>query len=460
MNNKEINQQDISNHAKSYGFIYPSSSIYNGLANAWDYGPLGTLLKNNIKNLWTNFFVTTQKDMVLIDTPILLNPNVWKASGHISNFSDPLIDCKECKNRFRADKLIETFDPTIQVTEATSNDELEKIINEKAIACPTCKSTNWTSIRKFNLMYKTFQGVTEDKASELYLRPETAQGIFINFSNILRTTRKKLPFGVGQIGKAFRNEITPGNFIFRVREFEQMEIEHFCFPDQADDIFEQYRNKINTFLLKYIGLNEQNLRVQEHKKEELAHYAKRTIDFQYNFCHGWAELWGLANRSNFDLRSHQNASGQSLTYHDAMTNQKILPCVIEPSVGVDRLFYAILIDAYKKEKTENGDEREVLALTYNLAPYKIAVLPLVNKLSEEANIIFDNLIKQGTSCTFDASGSIGKRYRRQDAIGTYYCITFDFESLDDECVTIRHRDTMKQERIKIKQINEYILNNR
>lgn len=449
-------QEQIVNFLKNYGFIFPGSEIYNGLANSWDYGPLGVLLKNNLKSLWWREFVTKNPQAVGLDSSILLNPNVWKTSGHVANFSDPLIDCKKCGQRFRADKLIEENCKNINVSESTSLAKLKEIIDENNIKCPCCGSKEWTDVRKFNLMFRTFQGVTEDSSSVIYLRPETAQGIFINFSQIQRTTRLKLPFCVCQIGKAFRNEITPGNFIFRTREFEQMEIEYFCKPEQSADIFEQMIGKIKHFLLKTIGLNEKDIKLSEHKKEELSHYSSRTIDFQFNFPHGFSELWGLANRTNFDLSSHMKESKKDLTYLDQTTNEKIIPHVVEPSVGCDRLLYAIVCEKYEIEKN-NEDEREVLRLPYCLSPYKIAVLPLTNKLKEESKKIYLDLINNNISCTTDeSSASIGKKYRRQDAIGTYFCITIDNETINDKKVTIRNRDNMKQERIDINSIIEYI----
>ena len=451
MKNK-FDQTTIVNYLKNYGFVFASSEIYGGLANAWDYGPLGVALKNNIKNLWWNYFITSQPDMVGLDSSIILNPLVWKASGHLANFSDPLIDCKACHQRFRADKLIEEQFPDIKINENTDKATLLQIIKDKKIKCPNCGKAEWTDIRNFNLMFKTSQSVVEDKANELYLRPETAQGIFINFANIQRTLRLKVPFGVGQIGKAFRNEITPGNFIFRTREFEQMEIEHFCYPEQAPKKFDEYLARISKFLFDVIKLDKANVRQDEHDKADLSHYSDRTIDFQFNFPHGWAELWGLANRTDYDLSSHQELSKATLGYLDPTTNKRFIPYVIEPSVGVERLFYAIICNFYKVEQLKEDDSREVLALPYDLCPYKVAVLPLSNKLNEQARKVFDKIIAANVPAVFDTTGSIGKRYRREDAIGTFYCITYDFESEKDGCVTIRNRDTMQQERIKIEDI--------
>ncbi len=450
-----VNQQEIVDHLKKYGFVYNSSEIYGGLANAWDYGPLGVLLKNNLKKLWWSEFVTKVPNAVGLDSSIILNPLVWKASGHLNNFTDPLIDCKECHNRFRADKLIEEF-TNEAVSEKTTFSELEKIINNHRLVCPVCGKFNWTQIRNFNLMFSTHMGVVENDKSTVYLRPETAQGIFINFANVQRTSRMKLPFSINQIGKAFRNEITPGNFIFRTREFEQMECEWFTYQDQSNEIFEQQLKKMQDFLINTLGLNKDHIKLNEHKKEELSHYSSRTVDIQYLFPHGYSELWGIANRGDYDLKAHSELSKANLWYLDEKTNQKIIPHVVEPSVGVERLLYAICVDSYEVQQLENNDSRVVMHLTKELCPYLVAVMPLVNKLSEQALEIFNNLIKHNISATFDTSGSIGKRYRRQDAIGTLYCITFDYDSLNDHCVTIRHRDSMQQERIKIDEIIKYL----
>ena len=394
--------------------------------------------------------------MVGLDSAIFLNPNVWKASGHIESFSDPLIDCKHCKKRFRADKIINEQIKNAKINENLSLETLQKIINENHIKCPNCKHEDWTELRKFNLMFQTNQSIVKDKENTLYLRPETAQGIFINFNNIQRTTSLKLPFGVGQIGKAFRNEITPGNFIFRTREFEQMEIEFFCFPQQAEEFFNFFLNEINFFLLEKLRLNKKKIKTYEHPKNDLSHYAKRTIDFQYNFPHGWSELWGLTNRTDYDLLNHQKNSGKNLTYLDQKNGKKIIPYVIEPSVGVERLLYAIICDAFTHQKIKNGNYREVLCLGYELCPYKVAVLPLSVSLIDVAKKIYQQILNANISATFAASGSIGKRYRKQDAIGTYYCLTIDFETANDQCVTIRHRDTMQQKRIKINEINNFL----
>lgn len=453
----KLTQNDIVNFLKQYGFIYANSEIYNGLSNAWDYGPLGALLKNNIKSIWWKNFVTCQENIVGIDTNIIYNSDVWKASGHISNFSDPLIDCKECKIRLRADKLIESYDENIEVNENDSNEALMKIIIDNKIACPTCKKFNWTTIRKFNLMFKTFQGVTEDSQNILYLRPETAQGIFINFKNVQRTSRLKIPFGIAQIGKAFRNEITPGNFIFRTREFEQMEIEYFIHPSTVNENFDLLANKTYEFMTNECGLSPASLKEYNHPKEKLSHYSSKTTDYQFDFPHGWSELCGIAHRGDYDLKVHQNLSGKDLTYLDPLTNEKYLPHVIEPSIGVDRLFYAIITNHLKVETIKENDTREVLSLPIKLCPYKIAILPLTNKLNDKAREIFKDLLNRSISCTYDVSGSIGKRYRRQDAIGTMYCMTIDFDTIDNNTVTIRNRDTMEQEIFSLDCIDNILL---
>lgn len=453
----KYSQEQIVNYLKNYGFVFANSEIYGGLANAWDWGPLGVLLKQNIKKIWWKEFITKNPKAVGLDSSILSNKDIWKASGHLSNFSDPLIDCKKCHNRFRADKLIEQSINNINVTDKTSFDELLKIIKDHQIKCPVCGSFDWTDIRQFNLMFKTHQGVIEDETNTIYLRPETAQEIFINFMNIQRSMRLKLPFAVGQIGKSFRNEITPGNFIFRTREFEQMELEWFVFPNEANNIFEQEINKIKSFLLDTLKFDENNIKFHEHKKEELSHYSSRTIDIDYQFPHGWGELWGIANRTDFDLKVHAKHSKQNLTYLDPVTNQKVIPYVIEPSVGVERLIYALICDKYEIQQIENNETREILHLPYELAPYQVAILPLVNKLNNDAKKVFESLINLGIAATFDTSGSIGKRYRRQDAIGTPKCVTFDFESLETNKVTIRDRETMKQIRVKIEELHNFFV---
>ena len=456
---KELKQEIIVNHLKNYGFVYPCSEIYGGIANGWDYGPLGVLLKQNIKSVWWKEYVTTQSNAVGLDSSIILNPTVWKASGHLSNFTDPLVDCKKCHNRFRADKLIESA-TGISVAENATFEEIEKIIADSHIKCPVCGGEDWTNVRNFNLMFKTYQGVLTDKSNETYLRPETAQGIFVNFMNVQRTSRMKLPFAICQIGKAFRNEITPGNFIFRTREFEQMECEYFTYPDKAADLFNEQLDKIQNFVKNIIHLNQKNYRLKEHDKNDLSHYSSRTVDVEYKYPHGFSELWGIANRRDFDLSSHANYSKANIWYLDEKTNKKIIPHVVEPSVGVERLFYAICCDVYEEQKLENDDSRVIMHFAYDLAPYKVAILPLVNKLQSEAYKVFNDIIKQNISATFDTSGSIGKRYRRQDAIGTPFCITVDYDSINDNCVTIRNRDTMKQERIKISEIVKYLNNNK
>ena len=442
---------------KNRGFIYPGSEIYGGLANSWDYGPLGIELKNNVKEAWRKKFIQEQKNVVGLDAAILMNPETWVASGHVGGFTDPLIDCKECKTRHRADKLIEQWaheQGKDMVADGMSEEELIKFINDNQIPCPDCGKTNFTDIRKFNLMYKTFQGVTEDKTSEIYLRPETAQGIFVNFKNVARTTRKKMPLGIAQIGKSFRNEITPGNFIFRTREFEQMELEFFCKPGTDLEWFEYWKNFCKNWLLN-LGIKEENIRLRDHEKEELSHYSKATTDIEFTFPFGWGELWGIADRTDFDLKQHMEHSKQDLRYQDPETNEKYLPYVIEPSVGADRVLLAFLCNSYEEEEIAEGDVRTVLHLHPALAPYKLAVLPLSKKLSEKANEVYDKLSKK-FMCDYDEAGSIGKRYRREDEIGTPYCITIDFETLEDEAVTIRDRDTMEQVRVKIDEIEEWI----
>lgn len=454
MNEKTFN--DVVAHMKNSGFVYQGSEIYGGLANTWDFGPLGVELKNNIKNAWWKRFIQESVHNVGIQSAILMNPNVWVASGHVGGFSDPLMDCKACKSRFRADQLIEETTNGEVNPAGMSNEEMETFIRERGIACPKCGAHDFTSIRQFNLMFKTFQGVLEDAKSTIYLRPETAQGIFVNFKNVQRTMRKKLPFGVGQIGKSFRNEITPGNFIFRTREFEQMELEFFCKPGTDLEWFEYYCNACVGFL-KDLGLKEENIRLRAHEQEELAHYSNGTSDIEYNFAHpiGWGELWGIADRTDFDLKAHQDTSKQSLEYFDQETNEKYIPYVIEPSVGVERLLLALMCEAYTEEKVGENDTRLVLKLHPNLAPYKAAVLPLSKKLSEEAMDVFA-LLAKNFSTTFDDAQSIGKRYRRQDSIGTPYCVTVDFDTANDGCVTVRDRDTMEQERVAIQDLCEYL----
>ena len=446
--------------AKARGFVYPGSEIYGGLANTWDYGNLGVELKNNVKKAWWQKFVMENPYNVGVDCAILMNPQTWVASGHLGGFSDPLMDCKECHERFRADKIIEDFAEENGITledsvDGWSQEQMKNFIEEHNVPCPTCGKHNFTDIRQFNLMFKTFQGVTEDAKNTVYLRPETAQGIFVNFKNVQRTMRRKLPFGIGQIGKSFRNEITPGNFIFRTREFEQMELEFFCKPGTDLDWFEYYCKNCVQFL-KDLGINEENIRLRAHDPEELAHYSNGTSDIEYHFSEpiGWGELWGIADRTDFDLKAHQTTSKQNLEYFDQEANEKYIPYVIEPSVGVERLMLAVMCEAYQEEQLEN-DSRVVLKLHPALAPYKVAVLPLSKKLSDQGDEVFAKLAKH-FSVTYDDAQSIGKRYRRQDAIGTPFCVTVDFETANDGCVTVRDRDTMQQERIALDDLVSYI----
>ena len=455
MKNTEKTMDKIVALCKGRGFVYPGSEIYGGLANTWDYGPLGVELKNNIKDAWRKKFVQENKYNVGLDSAILMNTQTWVASGHIKSFSDPLMDCKECKTRHRADNLIEDFDGTNVA--GWTNEQMMNYIVEKNIPCPDCGKHNFTDIRQFNLMFKTFQGITEDSKAELYLRPETAQGIFVNFANIQRTTRKKIPFGVAQVGKSFRNEITPGNFIFRVREFEQMELEFFCKPGTDLDWFQYWRSFCKDFLTG-LGIKEENLRLRDHSQEELSFYSKATTDFEYLFPFGWGELWGIADRTDYDLTQHINTSGKSLDYFDPETNERYIPYVIEPSLGVERLFLTVVTEAYDEENIgteEKPDVRTVMHFHPALAPFKACVLPLSKKLSEQAGELFEKLSKK-FSVDYDEAGSIGKRYRRQDEIGTPFCITYDFDTLEDGCVTVRDRDTMAQERIKIEELEGYI----
>ena len=460
--NREATMEKVVALCKNRGFVYPGSEIYGGLANTWDYGPLGAELKKNVKNAWWKKFVQESKYNVGLDAAILMNPQTWVASGHVGGFSDPLVDCKACKSRFRADKLIEDFHkannmPEI-VVDGWSNEALENYIAEHKIPCPDCGKSDFTGIRQFNLMFKTFQGVTEDSKSELYLRPETAQGIFVNFKNVQRTSRKKIPFGIGQIGKSFRNEITPGNFIFRVREFEQMELEFFCGPDTDLEWFEYWRNFCHQWLLS-LGIKDENLRLRDHSKEELSFYSKATTDFEFKFPFGWGELWGVADRTNYDLTQHQNTSGQDLTYFDQDKNEHYIPFVIEPSLGVERSVLAFLCNAYTEEvlTDANGKEDVRIVMKFHpaLAPYKAAVLPLAKKLAPVAEPIHEELSKY-FMVDYDAAGSIGKRYRREDEIGTPFCICVDFDTENDGCVTIRDRDTMEQVRIPVADVRAYI----
>ena len=451
MNNTEKTLEKIVALCKGRGFVYPGSEIYGGLANTWDYGPLGVELKTNIKNAWRKKFIQENKYNVGLDSAILMNPQTWVASGHVGGFSDPLMDCKDCKTRHRADKLIEDNGGDAN---GWTNEQMMAYIRENGIKCPNCGSTNFTDIRQFNLMFKTFQGVTEDSKNEIYLRPETAQGIFVNFANIQRTSRKKVPFGVAQVGKSFRNEITPGQFIFRVREFEQMELEFFCKPGTDLEWFQYWRSYCKNFLLS-LGLKEENIRLRDHSPEELCFYSKATTDFEFMFPFGWGELWGVADRTDYDLTQHQKTSGKSLEYFDPETNEKYIPYVIEPSLGVERLFLAVVCDAYDEEQLEDGTSRTVMHLHPALAPVKAAVLPLSKKLSEKAGELHDELAKY-FNVDFDDAGAIGKRYRRQDEIGTPFCITYDFDTETDGCVTVRERDSMQQVRIPLTEVKAYI----
>lgn len=452
----EKTMEKIVSLAKNRGFVYPGSDIYGGLANAWDYGPLGVELKNNVKKAWWRKFIQESPYNVGVDCAILMNPQVWVASGHVGGFSDPLVDCKDCKTRHRADKLIEEWNKENAVDQPVDgwrNDQLMAYMKEKDIKCPDCGSSNFTDIRKFNLMFKTYQGVTEDSKAEIYLRPETAQGIFVNFKNVQRTTRKKIPFGIGQIGKSFRNEITPGNFTFRTREFEQMELEFFCEPGKDLEWFAYWKDYCHQWLLT-LGIKEESIKLRDHSKEELSHYSNATTDIEFKFPFGWGELWGIADRTDFDLKQHMEHSKDDLSYFDPITNEKYVPYCIEPSLGADRVALAFLCDAYDEEEVAEGDVRTVLRFHPVIAPVKIAVLPLSKKLGDDAYKLYETLSRKYT-CEFDETGSIGKRYRRQDEIGTPYCITFDFDSLTDQSVTIRDRDSMQQIRLKIDELDKY-----
>ncbi len=452
MNNTEKTMDKIIAVCKGRGYVYPGSEIYGGLANTWDYGPLGVEFKNNIKKAWWKKFVQESSYNVGLDSAILMNPQVWVASGHVGGFSDPLMDCKNCKTRHRADQLIEA--QTGENVNGWSNEKMQEYIISNNIKCPNCGASDFTNIRNFNLMFKTFQGVTEDSKNEIFLRPETAQGIFVNFANVQRTSRKKIPFGVAQIGKSFRNEITPGNFIFRTREFEQMELEFFCKPGSDLDWFGYWKDYCYNFLLS-LGLKPQNIKLRDHEKEELSHYSNATTDIEFLFPFGWGELWGIADRTNFDLLQHMKYSTKSLEYFDSETNERYIPYVIEPSLGADRVALAFLCDAYDEEEVGENDVRIVLRLHPALAPIKAAVLPLSKKLKDESMEVYKQLSKK-FMVEYDESGSIGKRYRRQDEIGTPFCVTYDFDSKEDGCVTIRNRDTMLQERVAIKDIGLYI----
>ena len=442
---------------KGRGYVYPGSEIYGGLANTWDYGPLGVELKNNIKDAWRKKFIQESKYNVGLDAAILMNPETWVASGHVGGFSDPLIDCKECKTRHRADKLIEEWmheHNCEEVVDGWSDDKMINYMKENHIACPNCGKENFTSIRKFNLMFKTFQGVTEDAKAEIYLRPETAQGIFVNFKNVQRTTRRKLPMGIAQIGKSFRNEITPGNFTFRTREFEQMELEFFCKPGTELEWHKYWKDFCKNWLLS-LGIKEENIRLRDHSKEELSHYSNATTDIEFTFPFGWGELWGIASRTDFDLSKHMEFSKQDMSYLDPESNEKYIPYVIEPSLGCDRVALAFLCNAYEEQEIAEGDVRTVLHLHPALAPYKVAVLPLSKKLSDKANEVYEMLSKK-FMCDYDEAGSIGKRYRREDEIGTPYCVTIDFDTLEDNQVTVRDRDTMEQVRLSIDELVNWI----
>ena len=454
------NMEDIVNFCKQYGYIFPGSEIYGGLANTWDFGPLGRELKENIKKCWWKKFIVENKYNYGLDAAILMNPNVWVASGHVASFADPLIDCRKCKARSRADKLIEEYFAKNNISgsaDGWSNEELTNYIKEHNICCPKCGACDFTDIRQFNLLFETSQGVTEDTKNKIYLRGETAQGIFVNFLNVQRTMRAKVPFGIGQIGKSFRNEITPGNFIFRVREFEQMELEFFCKPDSDLEWFGFYKSYCNSFL-KDLGIKPENLRNRDHEKQELSFYSKATTDIEYHYPFGWGELWGIADRTDYDLSTHMEHSKKDLRYIDPETNERYLPYVIEPSVGVERLFLAVLCDAYERQVLENGTEREVLHLIPELAPFKATILPLVKKVhSQKANEIYSDLLRD-FYVSYDDAGSIGKRYRRCDAIGVPFCITVDDETINDNIVTVRNRDTMTQEKVKVSDLKEYIKN--
>ena len=444
--------------AKARGFIYPGSEIYGGLANTWDYGNLGVELKNNVKQAWWQKFIRETPYNVGIDCAILMNPQTWVASGHLGSFSDPLMDCKECHERFRADQVIENFaaEKGIELESSVdgwTNEQMQDFIQKNEIPCPTCGKHNFTDIRQFNLMFKTFQGVTEDAKNTVYLRPETAQGIFVNFKNIQRTSRKKIPFGIGQIGKSFRNEITPGNFTFRTREFEQMELEFFCEPDTDLEWFEYWKQYCIDWLLA-LGMKKEEMRVRDHDQEELSFYSKATSDIEFLFPFGWGELWGIADRTDYDLTQHQNVSGEDMSYFDDSKNEKYVPYVVEPSLGADRVTLAFLCGAYDEEELEGGDMRTVLRFHPALAPVKIGILPLSKKLAEPAEKIYAELSKL-YNCEYDDRGNIGKRYRRQDEIGTPYCITYDFDSEEDGAVTVRDRDTMAQERVKIEDLPKF-----
>jgi len=454
----KTSMEKIVSLAKSRGFIFPGSDIYGGLANTWDYGPLGVELKNNVKKAWWQKFIQGSPYNVGLDSAILMNPQVWVASGHVGGFNDPLMDCKKCKTRYRADQLIEAHMATkgehADAIDAWGNEKMEAYIAEEGIKCDNCGAIDFTKIRQFNLMFKTFQGVVEDSSTEIYLRPETAQGIFVNFKAVQRAARKKVPFGIGQIGKSFRNEITPGNFTFRTREFEQMELEFFCAPGEDLKWFAYWKEFCMAWLLK-LGMTQDNVKFRDHEAEELSHYSNATTDIEYRFPFGWGELWGIADRTDFDLKAHIEQSGADLRYQDPTTNEKYVPFCIEPSLGADRVTLAFLVDAYNEEELEDGSSRVVMKFHPALAPFKAAIFPLSKKLNDDAEKVFE-LLSEQFNVDYDDSGSIGKRYRRHDEIGTPFCITYDFDSVEDQSVTIRHRDTMTQERIKIQDLPNYI----
>lgn len=440
---------------KRRGFIFPGSEIYGGLANTWDYGPYGVELKNNVKRLWWKYFVQDREDMVGVDAAILMNPKIWEASGHVTSFSDPLMDCKACRERIRGDKLLEEK-LGIEGVAGKSLKQISELVKTHKIPCPKCGKSDWTEARSFNLMFKTYQGVIEDEAAMVYLRPETAQGIFVNFKNIQQTTRKRLPFGIGQIGKAFRNEITPGNFTFRTREFEQMEIEYFVAEKDWKKIYNSWREEMNNFFVQELGFKKDKMRWRQHEKEELSHYSKETWDVEYQFSFGWGELWGIAYRTDFDLKQHEKFSGEKLEYLDPETNEKFVPHCIEPTFGVDRTVLVSLLEAYDEDEAE-GEKRVVMRFPPKLAPVKAAILPLMkkDKLPEAARKMFEAL-KKHFVVEYDDSGSIGKRYRRHDELGTPFCFTIDFQTLEDQTVTVRDRDSMKQKRIKIAEVLEFL----
>ena len=454
---RPLTLNEIISITKMRGIVFPGSEIYEGLANSWDYGPVGSLILNNIKNAWVKKFITESPYNVGIDSSILVNTRVWEASGHLANFNDPLMDCKSCKSRFRADKIIEddfAKKDIDKVADGWSNEQMKDYIVENDLKCPKCGGKDFTDIRQFNLMFKTFQGVTEDSSNTLYLRPETCQGIFINFKNVQRTTRKKLPFGIAQVGKSFRNEITPGNFIFRTREFEQMELEFFCRPDEEFKWFDYWRTYCMEFLYS-LGIKKENLSYRDHAKEQLSHYSNATTDIEYRYPFGTGELWGIADRTDFDLKQHEIHSGKDMKYIDPITNEKFFPYCIEPSVGPQRLFFVLLCDCYELETLPDGSERNVFHLHPYLAPFKAAILPLTKKQSEKGMEIYLQLTKE-FSCEYDDAGNIGKRYRRQDEIGTPFCVTIDFDTETDGCVTVRERDSMEQVRLPIAEVTAYI----